>query len=165
MITEFRGDYSFLSNFHPCWITYEGIEYPTSEHAYQASKTLRVMDRAMIARCTTPGRAKRAGGRLVLRDDWHDTNVRLRIMKDILTLKFNDLDLATKLIDTGNVGIVEGNRWHDNYWGRCTCPECKDIRSLNHLGTLLMGIRRELMDRFEDPYLLKTRKIISTVNE
>ncbi len=39
-ITSFRGAYSFLSNFYWASVYYEGIMYPTSEHAFQAAKTL-----------------------------------------------------------------------------------------------------------------------------
>ena len=40
VINEFQGKYRFLSNFYPCDIVYEGIQYPSTEHAYQAAKTL-----------------------------------------------------------------------------------------------------------------------------
>ena len=38
-MNEFRGTKYFLSNFYECKIKYEGIEYPSVENAYQASKT------------------------------------------------------------------------------------------------------------------------------
>ena len=38
-IERFSGDYRFLSNFHPCDITYNGINYKSTENAYQAQKT------------------------------------------------------------------------------------------------------------------------------
>lgn len=37
--------------------------------------------------------------------------------------------------------IVEGNYWHDNYWGNCTCDKCKNIEGQNKLGKILMKIR------------------------
>ena len=37
-INSFRGQYGFLSNFHPAKTVFEGVEYPTSEHAFQAAK-------------------------------------------------------------------------------------------------------------------------------
>ena len=39
-VTEFQGEYRFLSNFWPAQVVFEGVTYPTSEHAYQAAKTL-----------------------------------------------------------------------------------------------------------------------------
>ena len=39
MIDSFTGKNFFLSNFYPHPVTFEGITYPSSEHAYQACKT------------------------------------------------------------------------------------------------------------------------------
>ena len=38
MISSFRGDHAFLSNMHPAPCLYEGEEYATVEHAFQAAK-------------------------------------------------------------------------------------------------------------------------------
>jgi predicted NAD-dependent protein-ADP-ribosyltransferase YbiA (DUF1768 family) len=38
-IASFTGDHFFLSNFFPAPLYYEDILYPSSEHAYIASKT------------------------------------------------------------------------------------------------------------------------------
>ena len=40
MINEFSGRYRWLSNFHTCSIVYDGVEYPSTENAYQAAKTI-----------------------------------------------------------------------------------------------------------------------------
>ena len=40
-------------------------------------------------------------------------------MKKILEQKFSDTELKKKLVDTGNEKIIEGNTWHDNFWGSC----------------------------------------------
>jgi len=52
---------AFLSNFHDAPILLDGIWYPTSEHAYQASKFNATSSRKYIAGLSTPGKAKRAG--------------------------------------------------------------------------------------------------------
>ena len=39
-IGEFDGKFRFLSNFYPSPIFYDGILYPTVEHAFQAAKTV-----------------------------------------------------------------------------------------------------------------------------
>src|SRR4051812_21328901 len=44
-IAEFQGEYRFLSNFWPATVEFEGIRYPTAEHAYQAAKTLDAKER------------------------------------------------------------------------------------------------------------------------
>lgn len=136
MVAEFQGQYRFLSNFYPCTITYEDIEYPTTEHAYQAAKTLDIEKRKYISQLETPGQAKRAGKNAKLRSDWED--VKLQVMYDICKLKFTKPNFAQKLLKTGSQELVEGNTWNDTFWGRCKG------RGSNHLGKILMRIREEI---------------------
>lgn len=137
-ITKFEGEFEFLSNFSKSPILYEGILYDTVEHAFQAAKTTNVNERKLIALLETPGRAKRAGRTLKLRSNWN--GIRVEIMTDLLTLKFADPVLRQKLLDTGNAQLVEGNTWHDNFWGICECEDCKNT-GVNTLGQLLMSVR------------------------
>jgi predicted NAD-dependent protein-ADP-ribosyltransferase YbiA (DUF1768 family) len=51
--------------------------------------------------------------------------------------------LAEKLLATGEEILVEGNTWHDNFWGRCSCRNCRG-KGVNHLGQLLMERRAAL---------------------
>lgn len=143
MINNFDGEYRFLSNFANSKIVYEGIEYPTVEHAFQAAKTLNMNQRKEIAALKTPGEAKRAGRReVILRKDWE--KVKDGIMYDLLKLKFENPVLRKKLIATGNELLEEGTTWHDNYWGNCYCDRCKNISGKNMLGILLMKVRSEI---------------------
>lgn len=139
MITRFSDNFRFLSNFWPCEIQFDGYTYPSVEHAYQAAKTLDPGERKIIRACSTPGRAKRAGRKAHLRPDWD--NVKLQIMSDLVTQKFTDPNLARKLRATSPKALIEGNNWHDNFWGICLCPKCKNIIGQNHLGTILMKTR------------------------
>lgn len=136
MIDSFRGDYSFLSNFHPCTIEYEGITYPSVEHAYQAAKTLDLDDRRRIATLTA-AQAKRAGKQVAQREDW-TKKTKLLVMEDLLVKKFWHTPLSEKLLATGDEELVEGNWWNDIFWGKC-----KGIGA-NNLGKLLMHIRSQL---------------------
>ena len=143
MITQFQGEYRFLSNFHPIKITDGKFIYPSVEHAYQAHKTLSERDRQRISYMHTPGAAKRAGQGLVMRDDWHD--VKNDIMLGFQRQKYTDTsqsNLGERLLATGDQQITEGNRWHDNYWGVCSCYRCSNGQ--NHMGKILMLIREEL---------------------
>lgn len=145
VITSFSGDYSFLSNFWP-WVNgryvsewtmeWKGITYRTSEHAFQAAKTLSRAERRLIARMETPGKAKRAGQRVTLRPNWDD--IRVDVMEEILRIKFRDPELRKMLLATNNKFLIEGNNWNDTFWGIC------NGRGENNLGRLLMKIRREL---------------------
>ena len=58
MINAFSGDYRWLSNFEEASVFFEGRAYKSTEHAYQAAKSLNPMVRKDIAECTTCGRAK-----------------------------------------------------------------------------------------------------------
>ena len=65
-------------------------------------------------------------------------------MKFGLTEKFRIPELREKLLATGNEELVEGNTWHDNIWGNCSCDCCKKIEGQNKLGKLLMQVREEI---------------------
>ena len=133
-ISGFTGEYRWLSNFWPCKVEFEGKEYSSSEHAYQASKTVIESEREMIRSLSTPGKAKRAGRKITIREDWD--SVRLDVMKKILVYKFmRNKDLFNKLVQTGTVELIESNSWGDVFWGVC------DGKGENHLGRILMDIR------------------------
>lgn len=66
-------------------------------------------------------------------------------MNDLLWQKFNQEPFKTKLLQTGSETIIEGNWWHDNFWGICQCKKCEYIEGENNLGFLLMHIRTELV--------------------
>lgn len=139
----FDGKYAFLSNFYSSPIAPfdDGIVYPTVEHAFQAYKTTDINKRKEIAAQPTPGKAKRLGRHVKMRDDWRE--IRIDVMYIALKEKFRDLELRTKLLATGNAELVEGNTWSDNFWGDCHCPKCRDIKGENNLGKLLMKIRED----------------------
>jgi ribA/ribD-fused uncharacterized protein len=136
MIGEFQGEYRWLSNFWPARVEYFHVWYPTVEHAYQAAKCDREEDAAKILACRTPGQAKRLVRGLRMRSDWNDR--KLAVMRDLVGQKFDNPALAMKLIATGNELLVEGNSWHDTYWGVC------NGKGENHLGKILMEVRRML---------------------
>jgi ribA/ribD-fused uncharacterized protein len=142
MINKFEGKYAFLSNFYNSPFTYDGIEYPTVEHFFQAAKTTDIAKRREIAAAPTPGLAKRMGRHVALRSDWEE--VKNAVMALGLQFKFTDATLAEKLLATGDEDLIEGNWWHDNYWGACTCEKCINTLSRNKLGTLLMELRADL---------------------
>lgn len=141
MINCFEREYAFLSNFYPSPIEYEGIKYPTVEAAFQAAKTPDMHMKVAIATAEHPGKAKRMGRKVVLREDWEE--IKDKVMEDCLKLKFSDPIMREKLLATGDEELEEGNWWHDNYWGSCYCSRCGDVGK-NKLGYLLMKIRKEI---------------------
>lgn len=109
MITEFDGKYAFLSNFFYAPFVYDGIEYPTNEHFFQAMKTLDQEERKKIAAAATPGKAKRMGRQVQLREDWEE--VKEAVMLKGLCLKFANEQLADWLLETGDKELIEENWW------------------------------------------------------
>ncbi len=136
MINCFDGKYAFLSNYYNSPITHDGITYPTNEHFFQAMKTLKIDERLAIAAAETPGQSKRMGRSVTLRSDWE--TIKSYYMELGLRLKFQNPDLAAKLIATGDEELIEGNTWGDRIWGVC------NGEGENRLGKLLMKIRDEL---------------------
>lgn len=153
-ITRFTGQYRFLSNFWPCspcqillpddpkprcW-------YRSVEHAYQAYKTLSPVDRYLIRLTPEPGTAKTIGRGLTLRH-WTDAR-RVSIMRVLLRQKFRDPTLRYMLLRTSDAHLVEGNNWHDNFFGSCDCiRRCAGLEHHNHLGKLLMQIRSDIANQ------------------
>lgn len=127
------------------------------EREYQADKFLEGTEaRAAVLRTKRPfgyGGSKSVARlhtrRGDLRPDWFDVNI--RIMTEHVWRKFTDHpDLAQALLDSADATLIEGNTWHDNFWGNCTCqnedgkhPECLEP-GRNALGEILMAIRHWL---------------------
>lgn len=138
-----KAGYDFLSNFWPSPIDAWGRRYPTNEHYYQAMKARRKADHDMIRLADTAREAKKLGKHIETRNNWNI--VKIAIMKEGLDAKFSIPRLKQQLLATNNEILIEGNTWHDNYWGDCRCPRCQNIKGVNMLGTLLMSIRSEIM--------------------
>lgn len=138
MINTFRGETRWLSNYELCTVFYDGEFYPSSEHAFQAAKTLDLEERKEIQFCATAGRAKALGQKVHLREDWTPEK-RIECMRIILWDKFTRNEyLKYRLIATGDEELVEGNDWGDKFWGVC------DGQGENNLGKILMEIRTQL---------------------
>jgi ribA/ribD-fused uncharacterized protein len=146
IIDSFKKEYSFLSNFYLCDIELGGIIYPSIENAFQAGKAV---DPTLFKKFAkdTASEAKRRGNEIKCRADWD--KIKVSLMKDLLRIKFEDTTLRTKLLLTGNIKLIEGNWWHDNFWGICTCGKCNNWhdKNSNTLGKLLMEVRKECQEK------------------
>lgn len=139
VIDNFNGNYRFLSNFYM-----GGGCLPSVEHQYQAFKCVKVTDAIWVMSAKTALTAKRRGRKVEIRDDWED--VKLEVMRGLLEEKFEDVDLREALLQTGSAMLIEGNTWHDNYWGDCSCARCKGRPGTNALGELLRYVRVGLQE-------------------
>ena len=146
-----ENEYKFLSNFHLAFVYYEGLRYPSTEHAYQAAKTKDKYKRSFFT-CAPPiteengviivhpimsaGEAKKAGQKLKIRNDWD--KVKYDIMLSVVFDKFfRHLDLRQRLINTGDKYLEELNHWSDFYWG----VDFRTKEGKNMLGKVLMKVR------------------------
>jgi ribA/ribD-fused uncharacterized protein len=137
-IRQFHGSYAFLSNFHPCDIEFEGLVYPTVEHAFQAAKVLDTTVRLKFLKLTPAG-AKSLGRRVALRSDWEQ--IKLSLMEMLVTLKFQQhTELQMLLLATAEAELIEGNTWNDRFWG----VSLKTGQGRNELGQILMRVRLQL---------------------
>ena len=163
--TEYPGN--FFSNYSKHPIIYKGINYPTSEHLFQAMKfmgpnaTNEDKEYAEIIRNqNTPNKAKRLAGqrgvgggrpwqrelnaivqkyknKARLRPDWE--RIKDNLMYEIVKMKTQaHMGIKNELIKTGNKLIVE-NSPRDSYWGIGS-----DGKGRNQLGKTWMRIRNEM---------------------
>lgn len=129
-INSFSRDFRFLSNFWPCQVFLDGEEYSSTEHAYQAAKSIHPGVRKLVRELKTAGQAKRFSHKITIRPDWKE--VKLGIMLNLNRQKFKkDSDLAELLLLTNDTPLIEGNTWHDNFWGVCGCSKCPGNGKMN----------------------------------
>ncbi len=143
-INSFRGEFGFLSNFHRAqFIDLFTLKvYKSSEHFYVACKARDEADHEMLRNHPFKG-LKEAGRSITMRPDWE--NVKESVMMEALYAKFTqNEDLKQLLLDTGDREIIEGNTWHDQYWGSCSCEKHYKTDGKNMLGELLMALRARL---------------------
>lgn len=153
VIREFRGKYSFLSNFYPCEVEYEGLIYPSVENAFQAAKTA-PFRREPFTR-VSPKEAKKMGRKVPLLGGagyWESRKV--KVMEELVREKFSrNPELKRKLLETGDAVLIEGNTWGDEFWGvNLKKPDPKSpwgYRGKNVLGQILMKVRKELREEEE----------------
>jgi len=139
-IESFKNHFSFLSNFYYAPFKVNGITYKTVEHWFQCHKTHNQEERIAIINCKTPVQAKKIGRRVTLIQNWH--SIRDEIMLIGVHNKFSQNSrLRQLLLCTQNIPLIEGNTWHDNYWGCCTCSKCSKVDKFNKLGIILQKVR------------------------
>lgn len=142
----FTGQWQLIDNFAPCPVKIVDLGlglgemiYPTSEHAFAASKARNAATHLYIAEQPDPGAAKAAGRRCLLRKNWEE--VKFDVMWRVLIAKFQQNAAALVVLQlTGARPIYEGNTWNDDIWG---VLEQKDgtWKGRNALGEMLMEIR------------------------
>jgi ribA/ribD-fused uncharacterized protein len=135
--------YGVFSNLYPRTIIFEGRQFPTAEHAYQAGKARKEHVREWILSAPTPALVAMAAHGLYTWDivsNW--SQIKFDRMRAVLRTKFTQHDdLRRTLLSTGNARLVEAARVANGVnrtWGEV------NGKGLNMLGVLLMELRDEL---------------------
>ncbi len=135
-ILGFFKDFRFLSNFHMCKVVVDGIEFPSSEHAYMAEKTIYREEKEIIAKIEKATDVKKYGSSMTISKEFWD-EYRLIAMTKVLMAKFTqNEDLKEQLLATGDKLLVETNWWNDRFWGEDINGNGKSM-----LGECLMAVR------------------------
>ena len=83
------------------------------------------------------------GRKIKRRSDWFD--VSLVVMETLVRQKFTRYpELKSKLLETGNAKLIEGNNWNDRFYGAVYDTNRSEWMGENHLGKILMKVREEL---------------------
>lgn len=142
--------YGVFSNLFRRAITFEDVEYPTAEHAYQAGKARKEAVRDWILSAPSPSLVAMAAHGLYTWDiapNWSKT--KFARMKGVLLAKYTQHeDLKQLLLSTGDARLVESatvDNAVNRLWG-----EVNGVGK-NMLGTLLMEVREEIRQlEFQD---------------
>jgi ribA/ribD-fused uncharacterized protein len=142
-IKGFTGNYRWLSNFWPAYILFEGITFPSTEHAYVYSKLMTEVQRndAVLLQllAKSAGEVKRFGRSIPIRKNFDD--IKVSVMTEITAAKYStdNPELVEKLLATGDAYIEETNSWEDTFWG-----VSMEGVGLNNLGKIIMARRAVL---------------------
>ena len=145
-IAFYRADdkpYGVFSNLYRREIVYEGEQFPTSEHAYQAGKPRKEAVRKWLMEAPSPALLAMAAHGLYwwdIRSDW--SKIKFDRMRAVLRAKFTQhADLRAALMSTGDARLVEAatvDNAVNRLWGEV------NGKGKNMLGLLLMELRFEL---------------------
>lgn len=138
----------WLSNMTYVDIEHQGIVYPSTENFYHAIKYdkddfCREVDYLITVRkylaIIKPNEAKKYSRKHQMTNPKFEDN-KLKIMLYAQRKKYFQEPFKSKLLDTGDCHIEEGNYHNDLYWG----TDIKTRKGENNLGKIIMQVRAEL---------------------
>lgn len=141
-----NSKYFEFSNFYLRKVVLDDIEWPTSEHYYQAQKFIANPDIIYkILKEPYPYMIYKMANKIYKdkqRQDWHE--VKIDIMRKVVLAKFTQHeDLKNLLFETGNSIIIE-NSPTDSFWGVGGFGNKYIDNKNNWLGKILMEVRDKL---------------------
>lgn len=133
--------YGCFSNFSKHGFEFDGKEWMTSEHYFQAQKFIGSDFAEEIRLAKTPMEAAKMGRERNkrIRKDWEQVKDEI-MLKAVLQKFITHSDIRNILVSTGNEEIIEDTTG-DYYWGCGTAGTGK-----NMLGKILMDVRSLLRE-------------------
>lgn len=131
--------YDLFNNFSANAVEYEGVLYPTAEHAYQAAKLTNQEAKDAVRSAKSPLLSKEISStyKEFKRAGWDE--VKLEIMEIICRAKLEQHEeVREALLKSGSDIIAEDSK-EDSFWGIGA-----DGQGQNHLGKIWMKLRGEL---------------------
>jgi len=133
------GKFGFLSNLYKKALIFEDREFPASEYAYLFGIFKDEVTREWAMNAPKPHLLSILAHGLFSWDiveNW--SKIKVDRMYNVLKVKFTDIELKQKLLETGNSILLENSKT-DSYWGIGKVGKGK-----NMLGKLLMKLRAEI---------------------
>lgn len=138
-ILFYEGPWYCFSNFSSFKVCWRGIDWMTSEHAYQAAKFDNPVIVEEIRNARSAHDAKQIAKRYRAEKVPVWAEIKLEVMKAVVRAKLNQHPyIQKKLFETGTREIIEDSPT-DSFWGRGP-----DWKGQNHLGKIWMKLREEL---------------------
>jgi len=148
LIAGFFGPFRFLSNFYILknGVGFEGLYYPSVEHAYQAAKWPQP-DRAQFVDISA-GKSKKLGKLAPNFDGRKWNKKKYDIMFELVLQKFRNNPIQREMLFmTSGFTLEERNSWGDMDWGTD-----EQGKGENNLGKILMNVRERLKIGQEDQF-------------
>ena len=139
-IDDFSKEFEFLSPVFECKVVYRGHQFPSFQHAFEASKITSKSDAPLIQQIIDTKHirdVKRLLKHLDL-NEWKEKS--MSIAEDIMRDKFlRNRVIRTKLMQTKRRTIIYRNDFGDLVWGMSS-----DFKGQNRLGKVIEKIRSEI---------------------
>lgn len=144
-----NGHTACFSNFYPCRFSYEGVEYTSSEQAFQhrkAVETSRDANAHAIMQMTIAKKIKLYGDKMPTSSKWEANKV--NILEDIIYHKFAQLPtFRNKLCDTMDLPLYEATT--NQFWSCGLKMNARQWSTGIYPGRNIMGLMR-VRSRMQD---------------
>jgi ribA/ribD-fused uncharacterized protein len=148
-----------FSNVYTIPVEFQGVVYPTSEHAYQCAKFVvpgsdenwDIIELLLATSDITELKAIVAANRHRFRQGW-DVRMKLEVMTKIVMAKMSQHEwIAQQLLNTGNEYLFEDTPADspDDEWGVVTVGT-NLVEGSNYMGRILMNVRRRLRNSLQE---------------